>query len=149
MGANPDFRDLFSIFNGEGVEYLVVGAHAVIFYTEPRFTKYLDIWVRPSQENALRVWTALDKFGAPLTGVKAGDFTNPELVYQIGVEPNRIDILMEIAGVSIDEAQASSVSSTYAQVPIKIIGREDLIKSKKAVGRKQDLLDVERLEEDL
>jgi len=56
MSANPDFSDLFSVFNAEGVEYLVVGAHAVIYYAEPRYTKDLDLWVNPSFDNAKRVW---------------------------------------------------------------------------------------------
>jgi hypothetical protein len=148
MRANPDFKDLFSIFNAEQVEYLVVGAYAVMYYAEPRFTKDLDIWINPTEENAKRAWAALSRFGAPLSGVQVDDFINPDLVYQIGVEPNRIDILMGIAGVSFKEAFPGSESSTYAGVPIKIIGKTDLIRAKKATGRKQDLLDLDRLEED-
>ena len=148
MGANPDFKELFSIFNAEGVEYLVIGAHAVMFYAEPRFTKDIDIWVNPSVENAKKVWTALSKFGAPLSGIKVSDFTDPELIYQIGVEPNRIDIMMGTAGVNFESAFSRAESSTYAGIPIRIIGKTDLITTKKITGRKQDLLDVDRLEED-
>ncbi len=75
----------------EKVDYLVVGAYAVTFYAEPRYTKDIDVLVRPSPDNARRVWEALARFGAPLENVTLDDFTNPDLVYQIGIEPNRID----------------------------------------------------------
>jgi len=146
MGANPDYKELFNIFNEEGVEYIVVGAHAVIFYAEPRYTKGLDIWVNPTKDNARNIWSALQKFGAPLQNISQKDFTNPDLVYQIGVEPNRIDILMGISGIDFHNAILNAVPSTYSGIPIKILGKADLIKTKKAIGRKQDLIDVERLE---
>ncbi len=146
MPANPDFRDLFSILNEEGVEYLVAGAHAVIFHAEPRYTKDLDVWIRPSETNAARVYQALQRFGAPLSDIRPEDFTKPDLVYQVGVAPNRIDILMGVAGVDFASAWADRVESSYGGVPIHIMGKQSLIRTKKATGRPQDLLDVDRLE---
>ena len=145
MPANPDFKDLFSIFNEEGVEYLVVGAHAVIFYAEPRYTKDLDIWVRPSRENAERVHRALKRFGAPVAGVTAANFRDLDLVYQVGVAPNRIDIMMGLLGVDFASAWVNKVESSYDRVPINLISKADLIRTKKATGRPQDLLDLDRL----
>ena len=145
MSANPDYRDLFKIFLEEKVEYLIVGAHAVIFYAEPRYTKDIDIWVRPSDDNASRVWRVLKKFGAPMEGLTVKDFTNQELVYQIGVEPNRIDIMMGIKGVEFDIAWKNKVESSYDGIPIYILGRNELINAKKAGSRPQDLLDLEKL----
>ena len=91
---NRDFRDLFSAFNDADVRYLVVGAYAVIHYTEPRYTKDLDIWVEPSQDNAVRVYRSLASFGAPMDNLGVDDLSNPDVVFQIGIEPNRIDTLM-------------------------------------------------------
>lgn len=146
MPVNPDFSDLFKLLNEENVEYLIVGAHAVIFYAEPRYTKDLDVWVNPSHENAKRLWKALIRFGAPLNDIRVEDFANPDLIYQIGVAPNRIDIMMGIAGVSFEEAQRSRQKSSYGDIEIFIIGREDLIRAKKASGRDSDLLDLKRLD---
>lgn len=146
MPANPDFKDLFKILKEENVEYLVVGAHAVIFYAEPRYTKDLNIWVNPTPENARKIWRALSKFGAPLKNISVEDFTDTELIYQIGIEPNRIDILMGIAGVQFDSAFKNRSTSSYDGIEIWILGKSDLIKTKKATGRKTDLLDVELLE---
>ncbi len=145
MSANPDFKDLFSIFNEEQVEYLVAGAHAVIFYAEPRYTKDLDIWVNPAPANASRVYKALARFGAPLKNISRDDFSREEMIYQVGIEPNRIDILMGVGGVSFAEAWKCREESSYAGVPIHIMGKDNLIKSKVAAGRPQDLLDIEKL----
>jgi hypothetical protein len=146
MPVNSDFKDLFALFNKEKVEYLVVGAHAVIFYAEPRYTKDLDIWINPTGPNAVRVMKALKEFGAPLGNSTVDDFTDPEKIFQIGVAPNRIDILMGISGVEFAAAFKKKTATTYSDIPISIIGKHDLILSKKATGRPQDLLDIERLE---
>ena len=147
MPANPDYRDLFRLLNDERVDYLLVGAHAVIFYAEPRYTKDLDVLVRPTPQNAERVWRALARFGAPLKGVTTSDFTDPAMIYQIGIEPNRIDVLMSIAGVDFDGVWDNRVETSYGDVPVQVIGRADLIRSKKASARPEDLFDVERLED--
>jgi len=146
MPSNPDYKDLFKILNEERVDYLVVGAHAVIYYTEPRFTKDLDILICPTRANAEKAWRALKRFGAPLRDITVTDFTREDLVYQIGIAPNRIDVLMGLGGISFEEAWASREHTTYDGVPIAIIGKRELIVSKKHIARPQDLLDVDRLE---
>lgn len=146
MAVNPDFRDLFKAFNDGRVEYLVIGAHAVMFYARPRFTKDLDVWVNPTRENAARVWQALTVFGAPLEGVTTESFVDRELVYQVGIEPNRFDVMMGIPGVEFAAAWGNREQSSYGGIPIFIIGRSDLIRAKRAAGRPQDLLDADELE---
>ena len=87
---NRDFRDLLAEFNAQGVEYLVVGAHALAAHGHVRATKDLDVWVRPDAENAKRVVTALKAFGAPLHDLTEADLTTPGLIFQIGVPPVRL-----------------------------------------------------------
>lgn len=147
MDANPDFRDLFQCLNDASVRYLVVGAYAVIFHTEPRYTKDLDIWVEPAKENAPRVWEALAKFGVPLHELTLNDLCNPDMVYQVGIEPNRFDIIMDIAGLAFAEAWDARVESKYMDQQIYIVSREHLIRAKKAANRLQDQLDVKALEQ--
>ena len=101
MEINSDFRDLLKMLNDYNVRYLIAGGYAVMFYSEPRFTKDIDIWVEPTPANAKLVWSALAEFGAPLEQVSLEDFVNKELIYQIGVAPNRIDIMMDIPGVTL------------------------------------------------
>lgn len=147
MAVNPDFKDLFLAFNAGRVRYLVVGAHAVSFHARPRFTKDLDIWVDPDPANAERVYAALRVFGAPLTDLSTLDLSNPEMVYQIGVIPNRIDVRMGIEGVSFHDVWPRRQESSYGDCPIFVIGRKDLIRNKRSVGRPQDLEDLRALEE--
>lgn len=145
MDISSDYRDLFKIFNKHKVKYLIVGAYAVIFYTEPRFTKDLDIWVKPDIENAKKVYDALAEFGAPLKGVSRETFTDKKVFYQVGMAPVRIDVMMGLSGISFDLAWKKRKRSDYAGISINILGKDELIKSKKAAGRKQDEIDVDIL----
>jgi hypothetical protein len=144
---NQDYRDLFKIFNAHQVKYMVVGAYAVIYYAEPRYTKDLDIWVEPTQENAERVWKALAEFGAPLEGVTKEDLSNKELIYQIGVAPNRLDVMMHVPGLEFSKAWERKEESTYGGEIIHILHIDDLIHAKKTTNRDEDRTDVKRLEE--
>jgi uncharacterized nucleotidyltransferase DUF6036 len=144
--VNPDFRDLFSELNAADARYLVVGAHAVTFHSVPRYTKDIDIWIEPSRENAAHVFSALSRFGAPIERLNVEDLRSPGVVFQIGVEPNRIDVLTSIKGLEFGEAWSRRAPSAYGGVPINVLGLEDLIASKKAAGRPQDMLDVDWLE---
>ncbi|MCP5071049.1 MAG: hypothetical protein GY946_31180 [bacterium] len=146
---NPDFKDLLLAFNAAEVRYLVVGAYAVTFHAQPRFTKDLDLWVEASPENAARVHKALTAFGAPIGELTVDDLANPEMVYQIGVAPNRIDVLMGVSGLGFSEAWPERVDSTYGDCPIHVISRQDLIRNKRAAGRPQDLIDLRALGEDI
>ena len=101
---NPDFRDLLAEFNAHGVEYLVVGAHALAAHGHVRATRDLDIWVRPERQNAQRVLRALASFGATLHELTEEDLTQPGLVYQLGVPPVRIDVITAIDGVGFADA---------------------------------------------
>lgn len=144
---NSDFRDLLLGFADAGVHFVVVGAHAVGYHGLPRATQDLDVFIRPSRDNAARVYAALAEFGAPLesVGVSPEDFEAPGTVYQIGVPPRRIDILTEISGVTFDEAFENHGTLDFEGRAICYIGRDALIRNKKASGRPKDLMDVERL----
>ena len=145
MALNKDYEDLLHLFNTEGVRYLIVGAYAVIYYTEPRYTKDIDIWIESSDDNAQKVYQALKKFGAPLKELTLGDLTNPDLVYQIGIEPNRIDILMGMENINFTDAWKRKTKTIFGNEAMYIIGIQDLIKAKKQAGRARDNVDLEVL----
>jgi hypothetical protein len=142
----PDFKDLLSTFNAHGVEYLVVGAHALAAHGHVRATKDLDVWVRPAPANAVRVLRALASFGAPLQGLTEQDLERPGLVFQIGVPPLRVDVLTSIDGVEFEPAWRDRIRTAFAGVPGDVISAHHLVANKKACGRLQDLADVEQLE---
>ena len=145
---NPDFRDLLHEFNACGVEYLVVGAHALAAHGHVRATNDLDVWVRPTPENAQRVLDALNSFGAPLQDLTVVDLSNPGVIFQIGVPPVRIDVLTAIDGVEFADAWPERLLTRFGDKPVAVLSREHLIQNKRASGRTQDLADVERLEEE-
>jgi hypothetical protein len=104
---------MFKILNTASVKYLVIGAYAFSYYVEPRTTKDIDIWVEPTPENAQRLHQALQEFGAPLEGISEKDFCELELIYQIGVAPNRIDILMDLGSIPFKEAWKRKTTAKY------------------------------------
>jgi hypothetical protein len=142
---NSDFKDLLRIFNEHKVRYLVVGGYAVIKYTEPRYTKDLDVWVDASPKNARVVFAALQKFGAPLTNLRPEDFAREGSVYQMGRPPARVDILTSIEGVQFGKAWLNRVASNFEGISAHVISRQDLLLHKQAAGRPQDLVDVSNL----
>jgi hypothetical protein len=143
---NPDFRDLLSIFNDHGVEFLVVGAHAVAAHGHVRATKDLDVWVRPHVANAKHVIDALQAFGAPTGAVSEGDFVRPGITFQIGVEPVRIDVITAVDGLTFEPAWEGRVRAEYGGIPVFVLSLQDLIANKRASGRPQDLADIAALE---
>lgn len=145
MSVNPDFRDLFAALNAAHAEFLIIGGYALAVHGTPRFTKDLDVWVKANPENANKVWTALDAFGAPFLDLTLEDLATPGIVFQMGLPPNRIDIITSIDGVEFQEAWEHRLPSAYGDQPVMVIGVDDLIRNKEATGRPQDRLDAETL----
>ena len=86
---NRDFAEMLKALAAESVEFLVVGAYAVAGHGIPRATGDIDLWVRSTPDNAARLWRALERFGAPRSRVSPESFTQPDVVYQIGLPPIR------------------------------------------------------------
>jgi len=143
---NRDFEEMLLALSEAGADFMVIGAHAVAVYARPRATGDLDIWVRNTPDNAERVWKALVEFGAPLDQLTREDLSSDAVVFQIGVAPSRIDILTTIGGVEFAEAWGRRTEIALWGVTVSVIGREDLIRSKRAAGRERDLADVAELE---
>ena len=146
---NEDFRDLVSALLDAGARFLVVGAHALAVHGVPRATGDLDVWVSTEAANAERVWAALARFGAPAAamGVSRQDLMRPDQVVQIGLPPRRIDILTSISGVSFDEAWKGRVTHDVGGLTVPFLGRDALVRNKRATGRTKDRADLEALGE--
>ena len=142
---SSDYEDLFSTLNAYKIKYLVVGAHAVIFYSQPRFTKDMDVWIPAALNDPPRVYAALKVYGPPLKGLVPEDFHSPTMMLQIGVAPVRIGILGSLSGVEAEEAWKHRKRSRYGKTTINILGLAELIKAKQASGRPQDRLDLKKL----
>ena len=142
---NEDYKDILSAFENAEVEYLLVGAYALAAYGHPRATGDIDLWIHPTPNNAARVMQALHAFGAPLSQIRQEDFEAPDTVFQIGVSPRRIDILTSIEGVDFEHAWKDRMQVELEGIAIFVLSQSHFIKNKEALGRSQDLADVERL----
>lgn len=142
---NPDFLDLLRALSDAEARFLIVGAYALAHHARPRATGDLDVWIDPTAENAARVHRALRQFGAPLTDLTAADLARPDLVYQMGLAPRRIDILTSLTALDFVEAWSSKIMVRVDGLECFVLGREALIKNKRALGRARDLADLEAL----
>jgi hypothetical protein len=146
MALSKDWREFLELLNSRGVDYVIVGAHSLALHGRPRYTGDLDILVRPTSENAHMLVNVLNEFGFAESGFKEADFLQAEQLIQLGRAPTRIDLLTSITGVSSEEAFATKVPAELDGIPVFVLGKDALVRNKLAVGRPQDLADVNVLE---
>jgi hypothetical protein len=146
MILNPDFKEFLQLLNDNKVRYLVIGGFAVAFHGYPRFTKAIDIWLWLNPENAKNVVKTLDDFGFKPLGLTINDFLESDIVIQLGHPPNRIDLILNAPGVDFDDCYRSRIEEEIDGVVLSFIDLQNLKKNKQAVGRAQDLADIENLE---
>ena len=146
MKLPPDWREFIELLNSTGVEDVVVGGHAVGYHGYPRYTGAIDFLVRCDASNAARIVGALVEFGFDGAGELEEALRTPASVIQLGLAPNRIDLLTSISGVTFDEAARSATTASLDGLPVPIIGRSALLKNKRASGRTKDLADAEEVE---
>ena|ERR1700719_4289020 len=145
MSLSADLKEFIELLNSRGVEYVIVGAHSLAFHGRPRYTGDLDILVRPSPENAEKLAALIADFGFAESGFKASDFLEPDQMIQLGRIPSRIDLMTGISGVETNAAFATKISAELAGLPVFILSKDLLIQNKRAVGRPQDLADLDAL----
>jgi hypothetical protein len=145
--VNRDFAEMLSALSEVGAEFLIVGAHALAAHGVVRATGDIDIWINATRENAERVMRALTMFGAPLVDLTVDDLTKRDTVFQIGVEPSRVDILSGLSGVVFEDAWSRRIVVDIEGVAVPVLGRADFVANKQATGRAKDCLDLELLGE--
>ena len=139
---NSDYRDMIVSLQKAGVEFMLVGGYAVAMHGWPRMTFDIDFWIMADPKNASALMAALKDFGAPLMDLKEEDFHTPGMVFQIGTEPQRIDILSRISGVDYADAVKRAVTMQADGLEFKVISIDDLIANKEASGRPKDVADA-------
>jgi len=140
-----DFKDLLKLLHAHGVRHLLIGGWAVGYHGYPRNTADIDIWIAVDQANCQAVTNMLKEFigQAP----SPADFFKRPYILRMGVPPNRVEILTDIAGVDFEHCFANRVSTTIDKVPVTLIGLTDLIANKKAAGRDKDISDAKQLQQ--
>jgi len=145
MKTEKDYEEFLGLLNKNSVRYAIVGAFALALYSKPRYTKDLDILIEPEEENAKKLINVLHEFGFEEINIKKEDLTRKNQILQLGYEPLRIDILTSIAGCSFQEVWNNKFKEKYGKTLVNFIGKKELMKNKKAIGRKQDIADLELL----
>lgn len=141
----PDFEEFFAFLNSSEVRYLIVGGYAIAVHARPRYTDDLDIFVARDRKNATLLLDALKDFGFGESGMVRDSLMQPNQVIQLGRSPFRIDLLTSIDGIEFEEAWPNRFEGHYGEQSVHFIGREDLIRNKKASGRVRDLADLDDL----
>ena len=142
MALNKDWREFLELLNSRGVDYVIIGAQSLAFHGRPRHTGNLDILVRPAPDNARLLLALLNELGFEQSSFKETDFLEPEQIIQLGRVPSRIDLLTSLTGVTTDQAVDAKVSAIIDGIPVFVLGRDALIRNKRAVGQPQDLADL-------
>jgi predicted nucleotidyltransferase len=145
MTLPQDFKEFLELLNANKVRYLIVGGYAVSYYSRPKFTNDIDVWIDNSETNAEKVLKVLTEFGFEDLDIDKEDLFNPNMIIQLGYAPIRIDLLMGIKQLKFAEAYRHRTKGQYLGAKADFISLKDLIKNKKACGRDKDLLDLKWL----
>jgi predicted nucleotidyltransferase len=146
MELDKDFKEFIQLLNAYKVKYLVIGGYAVNFHGYPRYTKDIDFWLWMTPENIAQVIKALKEFGFGSLNLGLEDFMTPDNIIQLGYEPYRIDLLVDLEGVEFETCFERKIEGELDDVKINFLSLQDLILTKKTAGRLQDLADAEQLE---
>lgn len=141
----PDFSAFLRLIAEHRVDYLLVGGYAVGHHGYPRVTGDIDVWVRPTPENAARVVAALVAFGFGAEALSPDLFTAPDSLVRMGLPPNRVEVLTSVSGVTFEACWANRVEAVWDGVPVCVLGLADLKVNKRASGRAKDLADLDEL----
>ena len=140
-----DWSELLALLNSEGIDFLVVGAYALAAHGRERYTKDLDLWLAPTEENARRVAGVLTNFGFPELAPSVREWTMDKAMVQLGREPYRVDLLNFASGLEFAEAWKTSVRGELGEVSVHCLGKEALVRNKLASGRLQDFADAQAI----
>lgn len=145
MNIQPDFEEFLGLLEKHQVDYMIVGGYAVAFHGHPRFTKDIDIFFAVDKNNISKIRNVLIEFGYGEDNLNDELFINERNVITLGVEPNRIDLINNIDGLTFDEARANAVKGKYGKFEVVFIGLKDLIRNKQSTKRTKDKADAEEL----
>jgi hypothetical protein len=144
---NDDFRDFIQALNNQNVDYILVGGYAVILHGYRRVTGDMDIWVKRTKENYLKLTRAFTEFGLPVFDMTEQNFLDVDTadVFSYGRPPVSIDIITELKGVKFEDAFSQAQIFNEEGLMIRFLHLNNLIEAKKAAGRHKDLDDIEKL----
>ncbi|MHC4063317.1 MAG: nucleotidyltransferase [Planctomycetota bacterium] len=148
MKLQKDLREFIELLNARGVKYLIVGGYAVAFHGRPRYTGDIDLFIEASAANSERMAQVIRELGFADVDLSAADFVKEGVIVQLGAPPNRIDLITSTDAVAFEEGWANKVEATLDGVPVFFISKELLLQNKAAIGRPQDIADMDAMGEE-
>jgi len=145
MKLQKDLREFIELLNSVAAKYVIVGGYAVAYHGHPRFTGDIDIFIEASETNALKMEEVIRRFGFQETGLTARDFMQPDSIVQLGLPPNRIDLITSLDEVNFAEAWADRIEASLDGTPVRVISKDLLLRNKRASGRARDIADIEEI----
>ncbi len=143
---HDDFRDFFLLLHKYNVDYLLIGGYTVILYGYPRTTGDLDLWIKNTEDNRLKLIKACHEFGLPIADLTSEKFNDPEVeVFTYGRKPVCIELLIRIKGIAFEEAENNFVIMKPDGYPVRVVSFPDLVKMKKKANRPKDLDDLDNI----
>ncbi len=143
MDAIQDFEDMLAVMDKHQVRYLIIGGLAFIYHAKPRYTKDMDLWLDPAEQNVSRANQALEEFGSAT--LRAPDELTQ--VVRIGLAPNRIDLLVDVGDSDFDAAWEKRIAGRYGEAPANWIDLDTLIEIKSAIDDPRHQEDARELKE--
>jgi hypothetical protein len=143
MEAINDFEDMLFLLEKQGVRYLIIGGLAFTYHAKPRFTKDIDLWIDPARDNVKQANEALREFGSPFLL----DRTRKKEILQLGIAPNRIDLLLNVEGVRFSTAWKKRIQGQYGKARANWIDLDSLIRIKGRIDTPQHREDARVLRE--
>lgn len=144
---NNDWIELLESLVAHNVDFLVVGAWAMAFHGQPRYTGDIDLFFKPSRENAIALIKALDAFGAPTGHLEVAELATRGFTVTFGVPPSRVDLLNWLSGISYEDASSDATRGELGSVSVRYLSKRGLIVNKIAAARPKDLVDIDALDE--
>jgi hypothetical protein len=142
---NSDFKELLQSLAKHKVKSLIVGGYAVIHYSQPRYTKNLNLWIEPSLKNARNVAKAFAEFGIPLIEITESDLAKEDTQFVLGVAPVMLDFLTSIPPLGFATSWQRRKRVKNGNDIHYYLHIDDLRIAKKHAARAQDLADLEEL----
>lgn len=146
---------VFGTLDRHGVDYITIGAFAVIAHGYVRATADIDVVARQDRNNLERLAAAFTELHARLRGVDADlleiDPTDPDVLangasFTLDTDAGPVDYLTDVPGAGdYDDLRARAIEANAAGVVVRVVGLDDLIRMKRASGRPQDLRDIANL----
>lgn len=141
METIQDFEDMLDLLERFEVRYLIIGGLAFVYHVKPRYTKDIDLWIDPEPSNVQRTNRAVAEFGSP----HLLDVDRPEEILQIGVAPNRIDLLRDTEHVDFRDAWPRRIEGRYGRAKAFWIDLDSLIAIKGAIDHPRHQEDAREL----